>query len=349
MSGRWLVTGVPTTLTDGGSLRAHHIFRDVARRTDAAVVSRGGGRALTSALLRHPSRLGSNLAAAQLLRTRAWPVVRRLVRPAVLDLFDHPVLQMDALGMPMAPDERRHAERVVASMVGSFERVVVVTDSAGELFGVPAHRRVVIPNGTDTSTIRPLPLPEEPVIAMVSGATPGRGIESLIAAVKLLRGSVPEARLELALAIGGPAHASRAYLESIRLQASALDWLNVRTASYGSLSAFLGEARVLVVPHPASAYMDIAAPVKLFDSMAAGRPLVVTPRTETARFVRECGSGVVAASDGAEDIAAALAGVLADDRRAGDMASAARQCAETRFDWGVLSRRLAEEVLGPES
>jgi glycosyltransferase involved in cell wall biosynthesis len=98
---------------------------------------------------------------------------------------------------------------------------------------------------------------------------------------------------------------------------------------------------------PPGAYWDVASPVKLFDSMAAGRPVVVTPRLETARVISEANAGLVAASDRAEDVAAAMAAVLADPERAAEMGAAGRRCAETTYDWRVLSSRLADAVLGP--
>jgi glycosyltransferase involved in cell wall biosynthesis len=102
---------------------------------------------------------------------------------------------------------------------------------------------------------------------------------------------------------------------------------------------------VLAVPHPPGAYMDAALPVKLFDSMAAGRPLVVTPRREMAALVERHGAGLVAAGDRAEDLAAALARVLEDPELGRRLGAAARAAAEEEYDWRVIGRRVAEEVL----
>ncbi len=61
---------------------------------------------------------------------------------------------------------------------------------------------------------------------------------------------------------------------------------------------------------PANDYMDVALPVKLFDSMAAGRPLVVTPRRETAAIVERGGVGLVTADDDPASIAAVCVRLL---------------------------------------
>lgn len=345
---RWLVTGVAPRPTDGGTLRMHHIFRDLIRRTDAVSTPGGGGRAMLTALLRRPSHLRARLAAAHLLTPRGWEVLRHTVRPTVLDLHDHPVIHREALGFPLAAREGRRMEAVVASLVGSFAWTIVQTDAFGELAGVDRDRRIVIPNGTDTRHIRVEPPGSTPTVAMVSGAAPGRGIEALLGAVSAVRTSQPEVKLNLGLIPAGGLAASRGYLDSLRQRVAGSTWVTISEVPYERLSAFLGAAAVLVIPHPPHVYWDAIVPIKLFDCLAAGRPLVVTPRTETARVIREASAGVVSRSDAVDDFAAALLDVLGDARRAGEMGGNARRAAEERYDWRLLSRRVADAVLRPE-
>jgi glycosyltransferase involved in cell wall biosynthesis len=94
--------------------------------------------------------------------------------------------------------------------------------------------------------------------------------------------------------------------------------------------------------------MDVALPVKLFDSLAAGRPLVVTPRTETAAIVAARGVGVVAADDTTEALAAAIAELVGDPARARRLGTVAREVAERDYDWRVVGDRIAAEVLARE-
>ncbi|MDQ3880073.1 MAG: glycosyltransferase family 4 protein [Chloroflexota bacterium] len=339
------MSGVPREVTNGGSQRAHYVFSELARRTHATQIERGGGRTLGAALLRQPSLFGSNLASAQLLRTRAWGAIRRAFRPGVLDLFDHPGLVLESIGVPLARGERERLDAVIRSMVTGFEHVVVVSDGLAAMADVPIERRIVIPNGSDTSLIRPEPFPDAPVLGMVSGATPARGIEALIDAATELRTSFPDLRVELA--VGKPsAPQYESYARDLRDRAARLPWLTMRTVPYHELSAFLASASVLAVLLPPGAYWDISLPVKLFDSMAAGRPVVATPRTEIASVVRASGGGVVAASDTTHDVTAAFADVLSDPARGRAMGARGRRAAETEFDWHVLSSRIADTVLG---
>jgi glycosyltransferase involved in cell wall biosynthesis len=105
---------------------------------------------------------------------------------------------------------------------------------------------------------------------------------------------------------------------------------------------------VLSVPHPPGAYMDVALPVKLLDSMAAGRPLLVTPRLETVAIVERHGSGVVA-GDSAHDLAEAIVRLVRDEALCRRLGAAGRHAAETVYDWRVMGDRLADELLRRET
>ena len=95
--------------------------------------------------------------------------------------------------------------------------------------------------------------------------------------------------------------------------------------------------------------MDAALPVKLFDSMAAGRPVVVTPRHETVRIVTSCSAGLVARSDHVDDFAAAIARLLLDQSLRQELGANARRCAVEHYDWSVLAGHLADALLIPQA
>jgi glycosyltransferase involved in cell wall biosynthesis len=142
--------------------------------------------------------------------------------------------------------------------------------------------------------------------------------------------------------------ASEAYLRELRASVTTRTWVEIGTAPYDRLGELLATATVLAIPHPANAYMDAALPVKLFDSLAAGRPLVVTPRNETVAIVEGLDVGVVAGGDSAADLAAAIAGLLADEGRTRAAGARARAVAERSFDWRIVGDRIADEVLRRE-
>jgi glycosyltransferase involved in cell wall biosynthesis len=178
---------------------------------------------------------------------------------------------------------------------------------------------------------------------MASGAAPGRGIETLIDAIGVLRRTHPDVRLLLWLV--GTGQDSDRYLEGLRERTAGHEWATIETVPYESMGLAMSRASVLCVPHPASPYMDAALPIKLADSMGSGRPVVVTPRIETAAMVERARAGVVASGDDADALAAAISEVFAHPHKAHKMARSARRFAQRELDWRVIGKRLAREIL----
>ncbi len=84
------------------------------------------------------------------------------------------------------------------------------------------------------------------------------------------------------------------------------EWLHVRHAEGDEIHALLPGVLATVIPRPRGAYNDLALPIKLFDYLSFGRPLLVTDCLEQARVVREADAGIVS-SDAPAALGAAIA------------------------------------------
>jgi glycosyltransferase involved in cell wall biosynthesis len=349
---RWVVLRETESITWGGDLRRYHLLERLAERTSAASI-RGWGRPAIRQGVRatggipFPVRIGLGprpaLASTELLTIGAVVLALRHYQLTALDVHDHPVIQAEALGRPHPEPHRRALEERLRRNFDGFPILVVPSASFGDLAGVERQKAVVISNGTDTSHIRPGPFPEVPRVAFISGAAAGRGIEVLVDAGRRLRTQVRDLRLALWLtavdAVG------EAYIDGLRADVAGDPWIEIASAPYRDLSSVLATAAVLVVPNPANDYWDTAVPIKLMDSMAAGRPVVVTPRRETRRIVEEADAGRVAAGDGPDDLAAAILPLLEDAALAARLGANGRAAAERDYDWGILGERLADIIL----
>jgi glycosyltransferase involved in cell wall biosynthesis len=349
VSRAWLVLREGDRRRWGGDLRRHYLLDGLAARVGARVLEDRRVDPLTSALreLRGPRwqvwRRPPLVAATELLIEKQMMAVRRLGEAAVVDIHDDALLQNDALGIETSDElaasirDRQRLNR------DGFRVLVAPSGPFAELTALDMRRVIVASNGSDTRTVRPAPWPDVPAIAFVSGAAPSRGIEELIQAARLVRERVPDTRLHLWLAATGDE--SRGYLDALAASVAADTWIEIDQAPYTELGRQLGRAVALAIPTPAHAYWDSVAPVKLFDYLAAGRPIVTTPRRETAAIVRREGAGAVADGDSAEALAAALLPVLEDEARAREMGANARRAAERDYDWQVIGERLADEIL----
>jgi len=346
--GPWVVLSQTDQRRWGGDLRRHHVMRQLAIRTAAVAVAGVDRPAVRDSTRRAagppwPWRRRPRLASSELLTPGAVVLARRMTRPVAVDLHDHVIAQADALGRNVSDEYRAAQTGRIAANLELFPWVVVPSASFADLVGLDRARIIVAPNGSETTHVQPRPVQGPPAIGFASGAAPGRGIETLIAAARLVRVEVPDLRLYLWLAaVDGP---SEAYVEGLRTTCGADPWVTIGGVPYAELSDALGRARVLLVPHPANAYLDVAVPIKLIDSMAAGRPVVVTPRLETRRIVEAAQAGLVAADDSPAAIAAAVSTLLRDAELAARLGRNGRAAAERDYDWRVIGDRVADAVL----
>lgn len=201
----------------------------------------------------------------------------------------------------------------------------------------------VAPNAADPAHFTADPLPATDTVALVGSTSRGRGADLLISACEVARRDFPELRLRLALHnMGGQGN-----LDELKREHGGHRWISFESVPYARLPQFLRESTVCVVPHPRTEYTDAALPLKLFDYMAAGRPVVTTDCAATAELVLRHDAGLVCRADPAE-MARALGRILADRARASAMGSNGRRAVERIHNWErtlegpitALSRRL---------
>ena len=265
----------------GGELRRHYIFDRLARRTAARVVeddrharvlrraARGAIGNLPGAVVGGPAHHGprARLVASEKLRQSMLEAAQRFTDPTVVAIYDDPVTQARALGVAMAPEWAAEVARRQARTIAAFRWLVVPTGSFADLVGLERERVIVGGNGTDTERIRSGPWPAMPTVGVVSAAAPGRGLEMLIEAARLTREVVPDLHLRMWLV--AMSASTEDYLASLRRQVAGDPWVAIGTAPYDRLGEALVSVSVLTIPHPPNDYLDVALPVKLFDSAAA--------------------------------------------------------------------------------
>ena len=347
----WVVMRADRGRGWGGEIRRARIFEVLAERTAATVVDdwpafqrHVRGRRWQAPFRR--GRPGPHLAASETAPPKWLERIVQLADPVAVAIYDDPVAQARALGLPLTAEREAELASRRRDNERAFRWHVVPTSSFAELAGLDPERVIVGGNGTVATHVRPGPWPDEPTVGFVSGAAPGRGIELLVAAMREVRTAVPGARLRLWLLATGDA--GETYLAGLRAAVADDPWVTIEPAPYAALGAMLATATVLAIPHPANAYMDVALPVKLLDSMAAGRPLVVTPRTETVRIVEAARAGLVTADDTPAAIAAPIVRLLEDAGLARDLGANGRAAAERDWDWPIVGARIADEILRRE-
>lgn len=122
---------------------------------------------------------------------------------------------------------------------------------------------------------------------------PAQGGDRLIEAARRARGHGVDVELEIVARAGQEPPAPHP------------EWLHLRRAEGPEIHALLPAVVGTVVPRPRNDYNDLALPIKLFDYLSYGRPLLVTDCTEAAAVVRDAAAGIVSA-DAPDALAAAI-------------------------------------------
>jgi glycosyltransferase involved in cell wall biosynthesis len=215
----------------------------------------------------------------------------------------------------------RGSERLVGAAANG---IVAATPSIAGRF--PARKTVVVrnfPTAEEAEAFVGGPHAERPPnVLYLGGVTAIRGAREMVAAIE----RVPEARLVLA----GPV-------------AEGLDLAGERVELRGQLpregvAELLREARAgLLVLHPVEAHLE-SLPIKLFEYMAAGIPVVASDFPLWRELIGD--AGVLVDPHDVDAIARAIQELLADPTRAEAMGRAGREAVAERFSWEPEGERL---------
>ncbi|MBH8600325.1 glycosyltransferase family 4 protein [Thermoactinomyces sp. CICC 23799] len=109
---------------------------------------------------------------------------------------------------------------------------------------------------------------------------------------------------------------------------------------FDDVQKWLGKGKVgLVCLHPVDNYRE-SLPIKMFEYMAAGLPMVATDFPMWREIVESSHSGLVADALDPKDIAQKVKRILSDDKLRGQMSTDARKAHETRYNWKVEEKKV---------
>lgn len=280
----------------------------------------------------HPSTVVSKYffplhmrATTQIVHTRDWNFVKAAVRSGVPAIYEH-----------HHHEDKRFEPEIVHHPL--FQIAVTVADSVRDSMiqhGMPPDRVIKLHNGFNQSFLARHPeaaaiwrqklLPQHRALVVYSGGLNAfKGVNLLIEAAR----SLPDALFVFA---GGNADQVAAY----RQFAEQRQVKNVEFLGYllhAQLASLLQAADVLVHPHRSGAEASFTSPLKFFDYMASGTPIVATEIPVLQEFQT---AGVVAGwcePDAAEPLANCIRRVLQTHPRRPDGYHNAMQFVQ-QFSW----------------
>jgi glycosyltransferase involved in cell wall biosynthesis len=276
---------------------------------------------------------------------RLLSLFKRLGFTLALDIRDNRALQRSAYKLDDAPEKMEAIQRVLLKNIEICDYVFAVSQSYKELCPqIYQSKMFVVENASDPYLFDYTELPNEFRIGFISGIAPGRGIELLIQALYLVKEKISEVKLCIA---GTPAkHHKEGINFYVKLREKyESNWVSFRDDIYHTVNAsqFLNECYLTVIPHPDHTHYHAALPVKLFDSLACGRPVVATNCRETDRILRSYECGLVADFT-PKDLAEKIIQLLTDRALASKMGANGRKIVEEIYNWNNMAKKIIDIV-----
>jgi glycosyltransferase involved in cell wall biosynthesis len=113
----------------------------------------------------------------------------------------------------------------------------------------------------------------------------------------------------------------------------------IGTIPYTMVTSFLVQGDVAVLPSTIDIVRSVACPIKLFDYLASGLPVVTVDGLWWSDFVRLNNVGLVTKDD-PESFAGAINDLLSNPDRANVMSKNAVQLVRDRYNWSEMSKKL---------
>ncbi len=271
----------------------------------------------------------------------AWFVslVKRV--PFVLDVRDYWPYAAVELGQLSDPRVIAMARGLESFLYRRAARIVAVTPGMIELMverGIPKHRIELITNGADTELFSPADaqVPGSGRLTALYSGTHGlvHGMGAILDAAELLKN---EERIDFLLVGDGVAKEELVRAATDR----GLDNVSFRRSEAPeTLVGTIRNAGVCLATTTAGSFGEGTIPVKLFDYMACGKPVVAAVSGDAAMVVREAGAGIVVEPGDGRALANALRALLEDEGARDRMGRSGREYVTRNYSRRMLAFRM---------
>ena len=244
--------------------------------------------------------------------------------------------------------KRRLVKGIDSFCMRLCDKIVVLSEWSKKrintLGGIPLSKILVFPSGTDTELFHPmkkedccLKLGLDPscrYVGFIGSFLVYQGINLLIDAAPLILKKIPDT---LFLLVGdGPMRTD--WEKKVQGKALQDNFIFTGHVPYRNVPNYIGAMDVCVAPHQGET--NQASPVKLFDYMASGRPIVASDIEVVREIVADSGCAVLVVPKRAEDIAKAIITLLRYNNLRKDLSVKGRDYAVDHYDRRKLTAAL---------
>lgn len=281
---------------------------------------------------------------ARIARTLGVPYVLEVNAPLIEEQERHRVLRLKSV-----------ARRMQAACFRDVDHFIAVSEPIKEYLvaeGIAADRVTCLVNGVDTRRFHPHVDPEpirarhslgmRPVIGFVGSLKPWHGVDCLLDAMVLLR----KRQVDCQLLIVGEGPRLEHTRERIRKDALEQHVLLAGKVRHEEIPAYLAAMDLTAAPYSAEQGFYFS-PLKVLESLAAGRPVVAPRLGQLTELITHGVTGLLYEAGEAEGLADSLQALVSDPARRAAMGANARRHAVTSLSWDDVVARAVEIMVRP--
>ena len=224
----------------------------------------------------------------------------------------------------------RHVDLILAATPGVAERYLSLHPN---VVTVPNYPEIPVFDGPHPWT--------EPHLLFSGAICENRGVVEILEALGVLRREGLRIPFTIAGPMGSDAYEAR-LLEAIRKNGLGDDVKYVGWLPREEVVALACRATVGMVAHLPESQGDIAWPVKMFEYMACGLPLVYTNLGAMTEIAGDRAIGIAVEPRDIPALADAIRQLVSDPARSASCGATGRELVRTRFAWSVVEPLLVE-------
>jgi glycosyltransferase involved in cell wall biosynthesis len=279
---------------------------------------------------------------------------KKLGIPLILEVNADLLEQRKFKGQPERGVRRIFAEWTTRVCFNAAAKIVCISealkDHLNRKWNIEESKLTVLPCAADVDSFRPnhnsepirrgLGLTTEPIVIWVGGYYPWHDLELLLESFALVLKKHPSAKLILV----GDGQTRQAIAQKIQNNGLQQSVIMTGTIAHADVPDMLSIADIAVVPSApvAASHGGTGAPLKLFEYMAAGKPIVATNLNQAAEVIQDGHNGLLVEAGDVNRFAEAIVTLLDHPMERVRLSQNARQQALNLYSWTRYTERLEE-------
>jgi len=240
---------------------------------------------------------------------------------------------------------------VLKKALGLSDRIIAVTPgikaNLESAYNIPGDKITVVPNGANTSLFKPLERaacrkelgldPETPYVCFVGNLAPWQGVEYLVKAVPSILARHPECRF---LIVGDGVMKNE--LLNLSGELGVADrFVFTGVVAYGRVPVYINASDICAAPFILARNAKIGlSPLKLYEYMACGKPVVASAISGVADVLEASEGGIPVPPENPEALAEAISKLLENKELRTEMGSKGLSYVTENYSWHSVAKQV---------